>query len=196
MHFLDERRPVALQALDHREEPQRAGPVEGLRGNQRRQVVQVPVGRSLGQRQAAQMAIERELRVAHPRRRRHVARRATHDLAQAGDCDHCSLEALAKQVEVGCPVENRDTDDVGGEVRILLHAPHQALGVSHLRGVSDGHGPRLDGSLVLAQRRARVRRCRWCQEIPARRIARTAARPSTRPTTAPPTTSDAWWMRT
>ena len=41
------------------------------------------------------------------------------------------LQPGAEAVEVGRPVEDRDVGEGRGEVRILLEAPHQALGVAH-----------------------------------------------------------------
>ena len=99
--------------------------------DQRGQVEQLAERARLGQGDAADVVVDVEVGVVDPHRRREVDGRRLHAPAQAGHVPRRPLHARTEPVEVGRPVEDRQRGERRREVRILLEAPHQPLGVAH-----------------------------------------------------------------
>ena len=82
MEPLQHGRPAAGETLDHRQLPQRPGPVEGHGRQLGRQVEQLALLAGRGDRQAPEVVPEVEVGVVGPLRRRQPERRTGHPLAQ------------------------------------------------------------------------------------------------------------------
>ena len=131
VELLDQRRAAFAQTVDQDELPQRTGPVERVGGDQRGEVEQLAHGTGLRQREVADVVVQIELRIVDPERRVEVCRRGLHALAQAGDHVHRTVHSTAQVVEFDLAIEDRHVAERRREVRILLEAPHQPLGVGH-----------------------------------------------------------------
>ena len=141
VHLLDEGGSPTPQPLDDGELPQRPDPIERVGRDDGREIEQRPLVGRFGKGEASDVAIDVEVGVVDPGRRREVARHAAHDLAQPRDDHRGALHALAEQVEVGSAIEDADVRERRREVRVLLESPHQPFGVGHLPVVDDpAHG--------------------------------------------------------
>ena len=131
VHLLHQRRPAATEALDDDELPQRPGAVEGVVGEQGRQVEQLAHRAGLGQGDAADVVVDVEVGVVDPRRRREVDGRRLDPPAQAGHGPGRLLHPGPQGVEVRRAVEHRHRRERRGQVGVLVDPPHQPLGVGH-----------------------------------------------------------------
>jgi hypothetical protein len=131
VELLQQGRARPLETVHDEELPQRAGALERVGGEQDGEVEQLVEAARTGQRDVADVEVEIEAGVVHPRRWRQAHRAGLHALAQPRDDLRGSVQPAHQARHVGRTVEDGDVGDVGREERILLEPPEQALGLRH-----------------------------------------------------------------
>ena len=137
VELLHDGRPVALEALDDGELPERSRTIERVGANEAGEVEQLSLSARLGECNTPDVHVDVEVRVVDPRGSADIARGGLDPLSESGHRQGGAQQASGEQRKVGCSVEQRDRAERRRELRVFLEAPHQTLGVAHLGVVND-----------------------------------------------------------
>ena len=126
-----DRSSSALDAADDDETPQRPGPVERLGVQLRREIEQLTHRPRRREHDLADVGVEVELGIGHPRRRREPCEPGNDTLIQPRCARDAGAQRLAEPVHVERAVEQYDRRAARVEPGILLDVPHERFVFAH-----------------------------------------------------------------